>query len=234
MGDSPVSPFPWDGVDGLPPDPASGRPPETRPDWWPKVGSGMYRPNRPVVQQPASAPTSLGIKMLDYISAGVNRSTVLEVAVVLVPASVLLWIILTVSALHKRDACFWSPRFDVDQRHRLSDSPGHHVPRFMEPGERTERTPLPCADRRWSDPLSRRVRVRDLLQLQYHQIAGASCQHQPAATACHAGRDLPVPSMEGQRGQPRPIADSSPDSTLDSMGSSNTSNRQMPYGVRWG
>jgi hypothetical protein len=42
--------------------------------------------------------------MLDYISDG---STVLEVAV-LVPALVLLWIILTVTALHKRDVYFWS------------------------------------------------------------------------------------------------------------------------------
>jgi hypothetical protein len=46
--------------------------------------------------------------MLDYISAGVSGSTVLEVVAVLVPALVLLWIILTVIALHKRDAYFWS------------------------------------------------------------------------------------------------------------------------------
>jgi hypothetical protein len=46
--------------------------------------------------------------MLNYISAGADGSTVLEVVAVLVPALVLLWIILTVSALHKRDAYFWS------------------------------------------------------------------------------------------------------------------------------
>lgn len=46
--------------------------------------------------------------MLDYLSAGVNGGTVLEVAAVLVPALVLLWIIQTVTALHKRDAYFWS------------------------------------------------------------------------------------------------------------------------------
>jgi len=46
--------------------------------------------------------------MFDYISAGLNGETVLEVAAVLVPALVLLWIILTVSALHKRGAYFWS------------------------------------------------------------------------------------------------------------------------------
>jgi hypothetical protein len=46
--------------------------------------------------------------MLDYLSAGVNGGTVLEVAAVLVPALVLLSIILTVTALHKRDAYFWS------------------------------------------------------------------------------------------------------------------------------
>jgi hypothetical protein len=46
--------------------------------------------------------------MLDYFSAGLNGWTVLEVASVLVPALVLLWIVLTVSALHKRDAYFWS------------------------------------------------------------------------------------------------------------------------------
>jgi hypothetical protein len=43
--------------------------------------------------------------MLDYISAG---STVLEVVAVLVPALVLLWIIMTVMALHKREVYFWS------------------------------------------------------------------------------------------------------------------------------
>jgi hypothetical protein len=43
--------------------------------------------------------------MLDYISDG---STVLEVVAVLVPALMLLWIILTVTALHKRDVYFWS------------------------------------------------------------------------------------------------------------------------------
>jgi hypothetical protein len=46
--------------------------------------------------------------MLDYLSAGVNGWTMFEVAAVLVPALVLLWIIVTVSALHKRDAYFWS------------------------------------------------------------------------------------------------------------------------------
>jgi hypothetical protein len=43
--------------------------------------------------------------MSNYVSDG---STVIEVAAVLVPALVLLWIILTVTALHKRDARFWS------------------------------------------------------------------------------------------------------------------------------
>jgi hypothetical protein len=42
--------------------------------------------------------------MLDYLSAGVNGGTVLEVVAVLVPARVLLWIILTVSVLDKRSA----------------------------------------------------------------------------------------------------------------------------------
>jgi hypothetical protein len=46
--------------------------------------------------------------MLNYISAGADGSTILEVVAVLVPALVLLWIILTVTALHKRDAYFWS------------------------------------------------------------------------------------------------------------------------------
>jgi hypothetical protein len=40
--------------------------------------------------------------MLDNIFAGI------EVVAVLVPTLVLLWIILTVTALHKRDAYFWS------------------------------------------------------------------------------------------------------------------------------
>jgi hypothetical protein len=46
--------------------------------------------------------------MLDYISARADGSTIFEVVAVLVPALVLLWIILTVTALHKRDAYFWS------------------------------------------------------------------------------------------------------------------------------
>ena len=45
---------------------------------------------------------------MDYISAGADGSTVLEVVAVLVPALVLLWIIMTVMALHKRDVYFWS------------------------------------------------------------------------------------------------------------------------------
>ena len=46
--------------------------------------------------------------MLDYPSAGLNGWTMLEVAAVLAPALALLWIVLTVSALHERDAYFWS------------------------------------------------------------------------------------------------------------------------------
>jgi hypothetical protein len=44
--------------------------------------------------------------MLNYI--GADGSTVLEVIAVLVPALVLLWIVMTVMALHKRDVYFWS------------------------------------------------------------------------------------------------------------------------------
>jgi hypothetical protein len=46
--------------------------------------------------------------MLDSISAGVDISTAFEIVAVLLPTLVLLWIILTVTALHKRDAYFWS------------------------------------------------------------------------------------------------------------------------------
>ena len=46
--------------------------------------------------------------MLNYISAGADGSTILEVVAVLVPTLVLLWIVLTVTALHQRDAYFWS------------------------------------------------------------------------------------------------------------------------------
>jgi hypothetical protein len=45
---------------------------------------------------------------LDYISVSADGSTILEVVAVLVPTLALLWIILTVTALHNRDACFWS------------------------------------------------------------------------------------------------------------------------------
>jgi hypothetical protein len=48
------------------------------------------------------------VGMLNYISAGANGSTIFEVVAVLVPALVLLWIVLTVTSLHKRDARFWS------------------------------------------------------------------------------------------------------------------------------
>jgi mannose/fructose/N-acetylgalactosamine-specific phosphotransferase system component IIC len=46
--------------------------------------------------------------MLDYISASADGSTMIEAVAVLMPALVLLWIVLTVTALHKRDAWFWS------------------------------------------------------------------------------------------------------------------------------
>jgi hypothetical protein len=46
--------------------------------------------------------------MLDNVSAVVNGPTALGAAAVLMPAITLLWIILTVSALHKRGAYFWS------------------------------------------------------------------------------------------------------------------------------
>jgi hypothetical protein len=44
--------------------------------------------------------------MLDYISAGMDGSTALEVIAVFAPALVLLWIVMTVMALHKRDVYF--------------------------------------------------------------------------------------------------------------------------------
>jgi hypothetical protein len=44
--------------------------------------------------------------MLNYI--GADGSTVLEVIAVLVPALVLIWIVMTVMALHKRDVYYWS------------------------------------------------------------------------------------------------------------------------------
>ena len=49
-----------------------------------------------------------GLGMLDHISAGVDGSTVLEVVAVLVPALALLWIVMTVMALHRREVYFWS------------------------------------------------------------------------------------------------------------------------------
>ena len=55
-----------------------------------------------------SSVSNKGVGMLDYIWAGADGSTVLEVVAVLVPALVLLWIVMTVMALHKRDVYFWS------------------------------------------------------------------------------------------------------------------------------
>jgi hypothetical protein len=46
--------------------------------------------------------------MFDYISSGVDGWTALEVIAILVPALVLVWIVMTVMALHKRDVYFWS------------------------------------------------------------------------------------------------------------------------------
>jgi hypothetical protein len=46
--------------------------------------------------------------MFDYISSSVDGSTALEVIAILVPALLLVWIVMTVMALHKRDVYFWS------------------------------------------------------------------------------------------------------------------------------
>jgi hypothetical protein len=46
--------------------------------------------------------------MFDYISSSVDGSTGLGVIAILVPALLLVWIVMTVMALHKRDVYFWS------------------------------------------------------------------------------------------------------------------------------
>lgn len=46
--------------------------------------------------------------MLDYISGGMDGSTVLGVFAVLVPTLMLVWVIVTVTALHRREVYFWS------------------------------------------------------------------------------------------------------------------------------
>jgi hypothetical protein len=46
--------------------------------------------------------------MLNDISASLNGWTVLKVTGILVPVLMLFWIIMTVTALHKREVYFWS------------------------------------------------------------------------------------------------------------------------------
>jgi hypothetical protein len=65
----------------------------------------MYQADQPVVLQPRLQSlndiVTEEVGMLDNISAGADGSTTIEVVAVLVPTLVLLWIILTVTALHK-------------------------------------------------------------------------------------------------------------------------------------
>jgi len=100
--------------------------------------------------------------MLNYISALANGSTIFEVVAVLVPALVLLWIVLTVTSLHKRDARFWSlgSTWTSVIACPIAD---HHVAELLEPVARPERAPLPRPDHSRSDPLCRRVRLLDFL-----------------------------------------------------------------------
>jgi hypothetical protein len=94
--------------------------------------------------------------MLDYISAGADGSTVLEIVAVLVPALV----------LHDRDGAsqtrrvLLESRLDLDQRHRLSYRAAHHVPQYFEQVARPERTPLPRGDHSRGRPLRRRSHTR--------------------------------------------------------------------------
>lgn len=46
--------------------------------------------------------------MLDYIFRSPDGGTALKVAAALIPTITFLWIIITVTALHKRDVYFWS------------------------------------------------------------------------------------------------------------------------------
>ena len=101
--------------------------------------------------------------MLNYISAGANGSTIFEVVAVLVPALVLLWIVLTVTSLHKRDARFWSLGSTWTSVIACPIVLIIIVAELLEPVARPERAPLPRPDHSRSDPLCRRVRLLDFL-----------------------------------------------------------------------
>jgi ABC-type iron transport system FetAB permease component len=65
----------------------------------------MYQANQPVVYQPERFQLR-GLGMLNYISTSTDGWMTL--VVVLIPTLAFIWIIMTVTALHKRDVYFWS------------------------------------------------------------------------------------------------------------------------------
>jgi hypothetical protein len=65
----------------------------------------MYQANQPVVYQPERFQLR-GLGMLNYISTSTDDWMTL--VVVLIPTLAFIWIITTVTALHKRDVYFWS------------------------------------------------------------------------------------------------------------------------------
>jgi hypothetical protein len=82
----------------------------------------------------------------NYISDG---STIFEPSQ---STLVVLWIVLTVTALHKPDSWFWSLWFHLDKCHLLSDRP--RVAEHLEPVARPERARLPRAYNRRSSSIS--------------------------------------------------------------------------------
>jgi hypothetical protein len=76
--------------------------------------------------------------MLDYF-AGSNAWDALRVAAILTPVLIFVWIVMTVTALHRREVLFLAPRLDLDQPDRVSASLGHHELQRLEPTARPER-----------------------------------------------------------------------------------------------
>jgi hypothetical protein len=144
--------------------------------------------------------------MLDHISAGVDGWTLLNVVAVLAPALGLLWIILTVSALHKRDAYFWSlgstwtsivacpVAMVIMSLGSWSQVNGPDAPLFHAPI--VAGTILYLVAFGYAILYNYKVTKSAVLAV------STSILQQLART----GRDLPVPSVEGRRGQSRSVS----------------------------
>jgi hypothetical protein len=145
--------------------------------------------------------------MLDYISALADGSTIIEVIAVLVPALVLLWIILTVTALHKRDAWFWSLGSTwtsvIACPIALAIMSLSSLSQLHDPNAPVFHAPLIAGAILYIFAFGYAIFYNYNVTRSAMLATSTAC----SATACRAGRDLPVPPVERQRGEPRSIKD---------------------------